>query len=63
MWGRTGFGYVGFDIQHETATLILIGLNFGSVFCHFLYDRAVFRFSHPATRAASGKLLFFKGAW
>jgi hypothetical protein len=44
--------------HHETATLVLIGLNFGTVFCHFLYDRAVFRFSHAETRATSGKLLF-----
>jgi hypothetical protein len=47
--------------QHETATLVLIGLNFGSVFCHFLYDRAVFRFSHTPTRATSGRLLFSEG--
>jgi hypothetical protein len=44
--------------QHETLSLILIGVNFGSVFCHFLYDRAVFRFSHAPTRATSGRLLF-----
>lgn len=45
-------------VQHETVSLILIGINFGSVFCHFLYDRAVFRFSHAPTRATSGRLLF-----
>jgi hypothetical protein len=44
--------------SHETLTLALVGINFGTVFCHFLYDRAVFRFSHAATRAASGRLLF-----
>ncbi len=45
-------------LQHETVSLALIGVNFGSVFCHFLYDRAVFRFSHAPTRATSGRLLF-----
>jgi len=44
--------------HHETLTLALVGLNFGTVFCHFLYDRAVFRFSHKDTREASGTLLF-----
>ena len=44
--------------QHEPLTLLLIGINFGTVFCHFIYDRAVFRFSHEDTRAISGPLLF-----
>jgi len=49
---------VGWFSRHPTMTLVLVGLNFGTVFCHFLYDRAVFRFSHAPTRAVSGQLLF-----
>ena len=44
--------------KYEALALLLIGFNFGSVFCHFLYDRAVFRFSDPDTREVSGRLLF-----
>lgn len=35
-----------------------IALNFGTVYVHFVMDRAVFRFSDPATRQVTGRLLF-----
>lgn len=37
---------------------LFIALNFGTVYVHFVMDRAVFRFSDPATRAVTGRLLF-----
>ena len=39
---------------------LFIALNFGTVFVHFAMDRAVFRFSDPATREVTGRLLFAK---
>ncbi len=46
--------------EHEQLALGLVALNFGTVFCHFVFDRAVFRFSHPDVRRVSGGLLFGK---
>ena len=37
---------------------LFIALNFSSVFIHFVMDRAIFRFSHPAVRKVSVPLLF-----
>jgi hypothetical protein len=37
---------------------LLIAINYSSLFIHFLFDRAVFRFSQPAVRAVSAPLVF-----
>jgi hypothetical protein len=47
-----------FGERHSQALLILLGLNFGTVFIHFVMDRAVFRFSDATTRKVTAPLLF-----
>jgi len=45
-------------LQYEKVILFLIALNFASVYVHFVYDRAIFRFSNPSVRKVSVPLLF-----
>jgi hypothetical protein len=47
-------------LEFQGILQFLIALNFASVYAHFVYDRAVFRFSNASVRKVSGPLLFSK---
>ncbi len=44
-------------LENSTLLIILVGLGFSTGFIHYLMDRSLFRFSHPATRQRSLPLL------
>ena len=53
-----GANFLSPVLANTAISNLFIALNFSSVFVHFVMDRAIFRFSHPAVRKVSAPLLF-----
>lgn len=49
-------------VENSWRMNFFIALNFGTVYIHFIMDRAVFRFSNPEVRQVTAPLLFAKTA-
>jgi hypothetical protein len=45
-------------LGNETFLRVMTGVAFASVYCHFVLDRAIFRFSHPDVRKITAPLVF-----
>lgn len=45
-------------LQNQNFVRFATGVAFASVYCHFVLDRAIFRFSHPSVRQVTAPLVF-----